>query len=119
MNSASASASATVLDEVATWPGVRTQITPRGATAIEFEGHEIGHVHLDRCTLDLPLADDRRQQVLDAARAKAWYSDWVSKPLATDADAHDGISLLRESYDELRANAFNVSRPGADEETSR
>ena len=115
----STSAPATVLDEVATWPGVSTQITPRGATAIEFEGHEIGHVHLDRGTLDLPLPDDRRQRVLDAARAKAWYSNWVSKPLATDADAHDGILLLRESYDQLRADDLNVSRPGALGETSR
>ncbi|MDQ6750500.1 MAG: DUF5519 family protein [Actinomycetota bacterium] len=115
----SASAPATVLDEVATWPGVSTKITPRGATAIEFEGHEMGHVHLDRGTLDLPLPDDRRRQVLDAARAKAWYSNWGSKPLANAEDAKDGISLLRESYDELRANDLNLSRPGADEETSR
>ena len=56
-----------VLDEVATWPGVSTQPTPRGATAIVFEGHELGHVHSDRRTLDLPLPDDRRKQVLDAA----------------------------------------------------
>lgn len=115
----STSAPATVIDEVATWPGITTQITPRGATAIKFEGHEIGHVHLDRGTLDLPLADDRRQAVLDAARAKAWYSNWVSKPLWTTADADDGISLLRESYDELRAHDLNVSRPEAHEETSR
>jgi hypothetical protein len=119
MNSPSASAPSTVLHEVATWPGVSSKITPRGATAIEFEGHEIGHVHLDRGTLDLPLPDARRQQVLDAARAKAWYSNWVSKPLAADADAQDAITLLRESYDELRANDLNVSRPVAREETSR
>ena len=34
-----------VLDEVATWPGVSTQPTPRGATAIVLDGHELGHVH--------------------------------------------------------------------------
>jgi hypothetical protein len=49
------SPAATVLDEVATWAGVTTQPTPRGATAIVFEGHELGHVHADRSTLDLPL----------------------------------------------------------------
>jgi hypothetical protein len=37
-----------VLDEVATWPGVSTQPTPRGATAIVLDGHELGHVHADR-----------------------------------------------------------------------
>ena len=64
------SPAATVLDEVATWDGVPTQPTPRGATAIVFEGHELGHVHADRSTLDLPLPADRRAHVLEAERAK-------------------------------------------------
>lgn len=98
-----ASLPASVLDEVATWPGVSTQTTPRGATAIVFEGHELGHVHSDRGALDLPLPDDRRAEVLNAPRASEWFSNWVSKPLADDGDADDGIALLRESYDELRA----------------
>jgi hypothetical protein len=49
----------------------------------------------------MPLPDNRRAEVLHAARAKKWFPGWVSKPLANDADAHDGIALLRESYDEL------------------
>ena len=72
------------------------------STAIVLEGHELGHVHPDRGTLDMPLPDDRRTEVLNAARAKEWFSGWVSKPLANDADAQDGIALLRGSYDELR-----------------
>ena len=91
-----------VLDEVGTWPGVCTQPTPRGSTAIVFEGHELGHVHADCGTLDLPLSDDRRAKVLAAARAKEWFENWVTKRLANDGDAEDGIVLLRESYDELR-----------------
>jgi hypothetical protein len=90
-----------VLDEVATWAGITTQPTPRGATAILFDGHELGHVHANRGTLDLPLPADRRAQVLEAGRAKEWFSDWVSKRLANDADAQDGLALLRESYDVL------------------
>ncbi|MDX6442625.1 MAG: hypothetical protein QOE43_2354 [Gaiellaceae bacterium] len=43
-----ASLAATVLSEVATWAGITTQPTPRGATAIVFEGHELGHVHSNR-----------------------------------------------------------------------
>ena len=35
------SPAATVLDQVSTWPGITTQPTPRGATAIVFEGHEL------------------------------------------------------------------------------
>ena len=101
MNSTSAATS--VLDEVRTWPGVSTQPTPRGSTAIVIEGHELGHVHPDRGTLDLPLSDDRRANVLAAARAKEWFEHWVTKPLANDRDAEDGIALLRESYDEVRA----------------
>jgi len=46
--------------------------------AIVFEGHELGHVHADRGTLDLPLSDDRRARVLAAARAKEWFENWVT-----------------------------------------
>ena len=49
----------------------------------------------------MPLADDRRAEVLNARRAREWFSGWVSKPLNDDADAQDGIVLLRASYDEL------------------
>lgn len=97
-----------VLDEVATWTGVSTRATPRGATAIVFEGHELGHVHPDRRTLDLPLPDERRAEVLAARRANEWFSNWVSKPLADDADAEDAVALLRESYDEVRASRSPV-----------
>jgi hypothetical protein len=79
------SPAATVLDEVATWAGVTTQPTPRGATAIVVEGQELGHVHSDRSTLDLPLSADRRAHVLEAGRAKEWFSDWVTKQLASRA----------------------------------
>lgn len=98
-----ASASASVVDEAASWPGVSTETTPRGATAIVFEGHELGHVHEDRRTLDLPLSDARRARVLGAKRANEWFSNWVTKPLADQADADDGVALLRESYEELRS----------------
>jgi Family of unknown function (DUF5519) len=98
---------ASVLAEIATWPGVTTKPTPRGATAIVYEGHELGHVHSDRRTLDLPLPDDRRADVLDAGRARKWFSNWVSKRLSSDPDATDGITLLRESYDALRTELFS------------
>jgi len=68
------SAAATVLDEVGTWAGITTKPTSRGATAILFEGHELGHVHANRGTLDLPLLTARRAQVFEAGRAKEWFS---------------------------------------------
>ena len=40
-----------VLDEVITWPGMDTQPTPRGATAIVLDGQELGHVHPDPIAL--------------------------------------------------------------------
>jgi Family of unknown function (DUF5519) len=72
-----ASPARTVLDEVITWAGITTQPTPRGATAILFEGNELGHVHANRDTLDLPLPVDRRGQVLERGRAKELFSGWV------------------------------------------
>jgi Family of unknown function (DUF5519) len=104
------SPAATVLDEVATWAGITTQPTPRGATAIVFGGHELGHVHTDRGTLDLPLPANRRAQVLEAGRAKEWFSNWVTKQLASRAAAEDGIAPLRESYDALRAPLASAAR---------
>src|ERR1700751_3517553 len=92
---------ASVLDEVTTWPGISTRRTSRGAIAIVFDGHELGHIHRSRGTLDMPLPDDRRGEVLNAPRAKYWFPACVSKPLANDADAQDDIALLRQSYDEL------------------
>jgi hypothetical protein len=104
------SPAATVLDEVAGWAGITTQPTARGATAILFEGHELGHVHANRGTLDLPLPADRRADVLEAGRAKEWFSGWVTKQIASRADADDGIALLRESYDALRAPLASGAR---------
>ena len=104
------SPTATVLDEVATWAGITTQPTARGATAILFEGHELGHVHANRGTLDFPLSADRRAQVLQAGRAKEWFPGWASKQLASRADADDAIALLRESYDALRAPLASAAR---------
>ena len=49
----------------------------------------------------MPLPDDRRAEVLNAGRAKEWFPGWVSKPVANDTAAQDGIALLRQSYDEL------------------
>jgi Luciferase len=100
----------TVLGEVATWAGITTQPTPRGATAILFEGRELGHVHANRGTLDLPLPDDRRAQVLETGRAKKWFSGWVTKHLASRADADDAIALLRESYEALRAPRASAAK---------
>ena len=104
------SPAATVLDEVATWAGITTKPTPRGATAIVFKGHELGHVHANRSTLDLPLPANRRAQVLEAGRAKEWFSNWVTRQLASRADAEDGIALLRESYDALRVPLASAAR---------
>jgi DNA recombination-dependent growth factor C len=35
---------------------------------------------------------------------------WVTKQLASRADADDGIALLRESYDALRAALASAAR---------
>lgn len=93
---------ASILETVAGWPGVTTRLTPRGSTAIVFADNELGHVHLDRATLDMPVGMTRRARIVNEGRAKEWFSDWVTKPLASDADVADGLLLLRESYDDQR-----------------
>ena len=61
-----ASPATSVLDEVTAWPGISTRTTSRGATAIVFERHELGHIHPNRATLDMPFPDDRRADLLNA-----------------------------------------------------
>jgi DNA recombination-dependent growth factor C len=48
--------------------------------------------------------------VLEAGRAKEWFSGWVTKQLASRADADDGIALLRESYDALQAPLASAAK---------
>lgn len=95
---------ASILETATTWAGVTTRPTPRGATAIVVDDHELGHVHLDRATLDMPVSSDRRARILAAGRAKKWFPGWITKPIEGDADAADGLALLRESYDEQHAH---------------
>ncbi len=58
---------------------------PPRVTAIILEGRELGHVHSDRGTLDLPLAHDRRKQGWTPA-GEELFSGWVSKPVANHPD---------------------------------
>jgi|tagenome__1003787_1003787.scaffolds.fasta_scaffold20908041_2 hypothetical protein len=96
-----ASPSASVLDTVATWPGVSTRATRRGAVAVMFRSRA-GPRSPGSWHARLPLSEHLRADVLRGGRAKEWFSDWVSKPLGSEADAQDGIALLRPGYDELR-----------------
>lgn len=103
-----AAPAASILATAATWPGVTTQVKPRGSTAILLLGTELGHVHLDRRTLDMSVGE-RRAQILSEGRANEWFSDWVSKPIDSDTDAADGLALLRESYDTRRARTATAT----------
>ena len=64
------SPAATVLDEVATWAGITTQPTARGAIAILFEGDELGHVHgtAARSTFPSPPTDASKSSKRDGPR---------------------------------------------------
>jgi hypothetical protein len=76
---------------------------------------ELGHVHADGSTLDPPLPADRRAHVVEAGRAKDWFSNWVTKQLGSRADADDGIALLTEARSSDRwstsasTNSYRVS----------
>ncbi len=100
---------ASIPEAAAAWPGVTTRIAPRGATAIFLRGEELAHVHLDRSTLDMPLGDERRARILDEGRARKWFPGWISKRISSDADAADGLALLRESYDEQRTRGATAT----------
>ena len=90
-----------VLDEVTNWPGISTQLTPRGSTAIRVRRSRAWPPPPRPRHTRHASRDDRRAEVLNAGRAREWFSGWGSKPLNDDADAQDGIVLLRASYDEL------------------
>ena len=94
-----------VLDEVATWADITTQPAPRVATAILFDGNELGP-----CTSrGTPRPSTPRRPTRASARSRTGHGMVLrlgQQATREPADADDGIALLRESYDALRARVL-------------
>lgn len=89
-----------VVAAVAAWPGVSAEPGARRATALIYDGEQLGHVHHGSVHADLPLPEPWRTQALEAGTVRPWFGDWVSKPVASDPDAEEAVELFRAVYDE-------------------
>lgn len=91
-----------IVDAVESWQGVSAEPAERGATALMYEGDQLGHVHHGG-QADLGLPEPRRTQELEAGTVRRWFGGWVSKPIETEGEADHAIELFRAVYDHRRA----------------
>jgi luciferase-like monooxygenase len=108
-------ASQRVIAEVTSWPGVEAGPGNFGAVALRLGRREIGHLHGDHVahfSFPKPLWAELMEQgrivhhpVFPDASGPA------ARRIASEADVHDVIELLRLNYDRI------VARHGLPEET--
>jgi hypothetical protein len=91
--------------EVSSWDGVSVHPHRFGGVEFRLGRRELGHVHGDRLA-DLPFRRTVRDMLVETGRAEPHHvlpdSGWVSKRIASDADADDAIELFRLSYERAR-----------------
>lgn len=93
-----------ILDAVAAWPGVSAEPAERGATALMYDGDQLGHVHHGSVQADLGLPEPRRTEELEAGAVRRWFEGWVSKRVENEEEADHAIELFRAVYDHRRAS---------------
>jgi len=100
-------ASAQIIDEVGSWPGVEVDTGELGEVAFRVAGREIGHVHGDHAAhFSFPHAmwDELRaagrivpHPVFPDKRGPA------ARAIDSDDDVRDVIELMRRNYDRVVA----------------
>ena len=97
-----------IREEVASWEGVSVHAHRFGGTEFRLGGREIGHLHGARWA-DLPFPRRIRDMLVETGRASPHHvlphTGWVSRQIASDADATDVIELFRLSYERARVAA--------------
>ncbi len=87
--------------EVASWPGVTTELHRFGGTEFILGGREIGHVHRHGL-VDIPYTRQIHDQLLAEGKTSEHHilpeSTWTSYWVKSDNDMQQAIWLFRVSY---------------------
>jgi hypothetical protein len=94
-------ASAQIIEEVTSWPGVEAVRGTRGELSLRVGGREIGHLHGDHAahfgfprTLWAELIAQGR-----VGRHPIDHPGWAARRIEHEADVREVIELLRLNYD--------------------
>ncbi len=104
-----------VANELATWPGVRIERRSDGAAVVRYEDSEVGVLHPDTGTAELPVLN-REHDVLiehgDAEPAEAGAG--VSHSIHGPSDVTAVLELFDRRYRTLRGDAdpYSSEDPG-------
>ena len=95
----------TVIHEVESWPEVTSGPHQFGGHGFWLEGEELGHVHRDRQTADIPFPRAVRDELIASGQAAEHRarpdSGWVTHTLRTDEDATEVVNLFRRKLASL------------------
>jgi hypothetical protein len=98
-------ASARIVEEVMSWPGVSVHDHRFGGVEFRLGNRQLGHLHGDRIA-DIPLKRSLRDELVasggaGAVRIHRWRPDsgWVTVDLWTDEGRDEALRLLRVGYD--------------------
>ncbi|MEJ0011078.1 MAG: luciferase family protein [Bauldia sp.] len=95
-------ASRTIRDTVAAWPGISEAPGQFGAIDFKLGKREIGHLH-GNAWLDVPFPRRVRDELVAAGDADPHHilpqSGWITFRIRKAGDAEHAVTLLRRSYD--------------------
>jgi hypothetical protein len=94
-------ASAEIIEEVTSWPGVEAERGERGELSFRIGGREIGHLHGDRAA---HFGFPRRlwAELIEQGRVERHPIDhpgWAARRIEDEADVAAVIELLKLNYD--------------------
>ena len=102
-------ASATIIDEVTSWPGIVAVDGSRGELSFRLGRREIGHLHGDRAAhFGFPksvAAELRAQGRVGPHPAFPDAPGWAARRIDDAEDVRDVIALLRLNYDRMAATS--------------
>jgi hypothetical protein len=107
MSTSGQRASERIAEEVASWPGVRTEPGRFGALSFVVGRRELGHLHGDHAAhFAFPRAvraELEREGRVGPHPAVPDSPGWAARRIAGDDDVRDVIALLRLNYDRVPA----------------
>ena len=98
----------TVIHELESWPEVTSGPHQFGGHGFWLAGEELGHVHSDRQTADIPFPRAVRDELIASNKASKHRalpnSGWVTHALRTDEDAAEIVALFKRKLASLSSD---------------